>query len=240
MQKIILSPPVSNLIKIPGTSRIVGSYTFESRPGLWRNLTKLRKAPGGWYNRVGLRNPGIKKFNKSGIVSLAGFCVSDFEAMLYYLAEFDCVETVEFNISCPNADVVFVTPELVELANRLFGVPPIIKVPHALPLIDLIELADLGNCVLHISNTKSTPKGALSGRQLIDNNLDSIYHLKRFRPRTKVIAGGGIYNLDTLKLYASVGADHFSLSTVLFNPYATYKIISWSLKHQEPTEDKQS
>ena len=231
MEKIILSPPISNLIQIQGTSRIVGSYTLNKRTGLWRNLTTLRKSKGGWYNKVGLRNPGIAKFNKSGIVSLAGFCVSDFEAMLYCLADNKNVERVEFNISCPNAEVVFVTPELIELANELFG-KPIIKVPHGLDLDSLIELSELGDCIMHVSNTKPTNKGALSGKALIETNLNSIYELKKAKPEVEIIAGGGIYSLDTLKLYESVGADYFSLSTVLFNPLKTYKIIK-SFKNQE-------
>ena len=226
---------MSNLVQIKGTSRILGSYTLEPRPGLYRNITTLRKTKCGWYNNAGLRNPGINKLNKKGIVSLAGFSVNHFVSMLEIISGNPNVEGVEFNISCPNADIVHVTPEVLSLANQLFDTV-IIKVPHRLYLNSLIEIADMGECVLHISNSEKTYKGALSGLSLVDVNLRSIYDLKAARPDLKVIGGGGIYSVDILKEYQAAGADHFSLSSVLFNAYATYKILKWSFKNQEPTK----
>lgn len=224
MEKIIISPPISNLVKIKGTSRIVGSYTLNRRPGLWRNLTTLRKTSRGWYNRVGLRNPGIDKFNKSGIVSIAGLEEYAFEEMLYALSGNPNVEGIEFNVSCPNALVSQVNDNILTMARSMFGVV-IIKVPHLLNRLEILKLVDNVNCILHISNTKPTSRGALSGSSLVDTNLRSISYIKKERPDIEVIGGGGIYDIQTLKQYAAVGADYFSLSTVLFNPYKTYKII---------------
>ena len=65
INKVILSPPFSNIYpNIKGTTRIVGTYTLHKRKGMYRVLTTLRKTKFGWLNRVGLRNPGIRKFNK--------------------------------------------------------------------------------------------------------------------------------------------------------------------------------
>jgi len=225
MQRIILSPPISNLISIPGTSRILGSYTLEPRRGIWRNLTTLRLTEGGCYNKVGLRNPGIKNFNKSGIVSLAGFSIPDFECMLSRLAHHPKVEAVEFNISCPNASVVPIDRDVIALATRLFG-KPIIKVPHMADLRFLLELIDMGDIILHVSNSKATPRGALSGKELVSANLTTIRKIFKLRPDTEIIGGGGIYDLETLERYMNAGADYFSLSSVLYNPYKTYKIIT--------------
>ena len=147
------------------------------------------------------------------------------------------VEGVEFNISCPNADIVHINSEVFELANKLFDTV-IIKVPHRLYVNSLVEIADMGDCILHISNSEKTYKGALSGLSLVDVNLRSIYDLKKARPDKKVIAGGGIYNVDILKEYQAAGADHFSLSSVLFNAYATYKILKWSFENQETSKDQ--
>lgn len=224
MEKIILSPPISNLVKIKGTSRIVGSYTLNRRAGLWRNLTTLRKTSGGWYNRVGLRNPGVDKFNKSGIISIAGLEEFDFEEMLYALSGNPNVEGVEFNVSCPNALVSQVNEDILTMARSMFGIV-IVKAPHLIDRLALIKLVENVNCILHISNTKQTEKGALSGKQLVDTNLRTINFIKKERPNIEVIGGGGIYDIQTLRQYESVGADYFSLSTVLFNPYKTYKII---------------
>jgi hypothetical protein len=61
MKKLIFSPPFSNIFNFKSMTRIVGTYTARPRRGLWRVLTTLRKTKGGWYNRVGLRNPGIAR-----------------------------------------------------------------------------------------------------------------------------------------------------------------------------------
>ena len=224
MQKIILSPPFSNLINIQGTSRILGSYTVDSRPGLWRNITTLRPSVGGWYNKVGLKNPGIKSFDKPGIVSLAGFSLSDFEYMIEYLAYNPKVEAIEFNISCPNASIVPIDSAVIELTNKYFG-PPILKLPHNLEERYLLEFIDMGESILHISNSKPTSRGALSGKSLVETNLKTISNIKDIRSDVTIIGGGGIYDLDTLKRYMHAGADYFSISTVLLNPYKTYKLI---------------
>lgn len=226
MQKIILSPPISNLITVSGTSRIVGSYTLDQRSGLWRNLTTLRPTKDGWYNRVGLKNPGINKYNKAGIVSLAGFSASDYKKMLDTLAYNPKVEAVEFNISCPNAKVSIINSDIIKLATNLFG-RPIVKIPHGMHIDDICSLLEMGDIILHISNTKKTEKGALSGVKLIDVNLATIREVKKISPDTTIIGGGGIYSIATLEKYMHAGADHFSLSTVLLNPYRAYKIINY-------------
>lgn len=75
MQKIILSPPFSNLkiLSVPNTTRILGTYTLNQRKGLWRVLTTLKKIEGGWTNNVGLRNGGISKVpnTKGTIISFS-------------------------------------------------------------------------------------------------------------------------------------------------------------------------
>ena len=104
MNKILLSPPFSNiklLSNYKNTSRITGTYTLNPRPGLYRVLTTLKKIEGGWINNVGLRNPGIFKAN-SEIVSIAEMEKGDFELMLYILDQNPNVNSIEFNISCPN------------------------------------------------------------------------------------------------------------------------------------------
>ena len=65
MEKIILSPPFSNIYpNIKGCTRITGTYTLNRRRGMHRVLTTIRKTENGWLNSVGLRNPGIEKYNK--------------------------------------------------------------------------------------------------------------------------------------------------------------------------------
>ena len=80
--------------------------------------------------------------------------------------------------------------------------------------------------IIHISNSKKTNLGALSGKSLIEQNiLDIIYIKEKFGNDKKIIAGGGIYSYEDLIRYHNAGADYFSLSTSLINPFKTYNII---------------
>ena len=77
---------------------------------------------------------------------------------------------------------------------------------------------------MHISNTKSTQDGAMSGKCLIKKNIENIRFIKNIS-KQKVIAGGGIYSFKDFKKYYDAGADMFSLSTVLLNPIKSYFLI---------------
>ena len=46
-----------------------------------------------------------------------------------------------------------------------------------------------------------------------------------------VIGGGGIQDLQTIQKYKELGADHFSISTVLFNPIKSI-LLFWDLKNK--------
>lgn len=227
MQKIILSPPFSNLKILSNynkTSRIIGTYTLKPRPGLYKVLTTLRRTPTGWFNNVGLRNPGIHKVG-SGIVSIAELESGDYGLMMGLLASKKDVIGVEFNISCPNAGVLGVTSEVLEKANKLFKYV-IIKIPHEISDYSLMKLLGMGSFIVHVSNTKSVKGGAISGLELIERNLSTIKKIKILEPNRVIIGGGGIYSLDVLYKYMDAGADHFSLSTILINPYKSYKLIN--------------
>ena len=228
MRDIILSPPFSNLKLLslyPNTTRILGTYTLKKRRGLWRVLTTLKKTERGWVNNVGLRNGGIDSVpNKPHIISIAELEDGDWEAMLLTLSDKHKIQGVELNISCPNAKVKPIDQEALILAKALFK-QVIVKVPHDMELPRIFSMAERGVTTFHISNTKQTPQGALSGLELQKSNLDTISELKRWYPFVKVIGGGGIYSLEDLDRYRSSGADHFSLSTVLMNPIKTNRIV---------------
>ena len=226
MNKILLSPPFSNiklLSSYKNTTRITGTYTLSPRPGLYRVLTTLRKIKGGWVNKVGLRNPGILKAN-SGIVSIAEINVGDFEKMLNLLEATPNIEGVELNISCPNIDAIELRSEVLAVANRLFE-NVIVKVPHDISDDKLYALLEMGDFIIHVSNTKASPRGGISGRSLINRNISTIKKIKTFQAERKVIGGGGIYDLEVAKLYFDCGADFLSISTLLLNPYRAIKLM---------------
>ena len=230
---IILSPPFSNIYpQINNTTKIVGTYTLKKRKGLHRVLTTLKKTENGWLNNVGLRNPGIKNYNKkNSIISISILEENDFEIMLHclnYLKHEYNILGVEFNVSCPNHKVLQINEKMIQEVNKTIG-PAIVKVNHDINKDNLIKLCNLNSQFIHISNTKKTEAGALSGKDLQNKNMENIRFIKNLYPCKKIIAGGGIYSFYDLLSYKDAGAEFFSLSTILLNPYKTYKIINqWS------------
>ena len=58
----------------------------------------------------------------------------------------------------------------------------------------------------------------MSGSSLISYNNKLIKHIKEHYKDTIIIAGGGIQNINDIYYYKLLGADHYSVSTLLFNP----------------------
>lgn len=188
-------------------------------------MTTLKRVRGGWLNRVGLRNGGVKSIpNSPDIISISSLEEGDWDILLEELDKRENVIGVELNISCPNAIVKSATREVIEKSKLYFPIT-IVKVPHNADTSFVFSLIEIGASILHISNTKRTDQGSLSGIDLIDSNLDMIREIKKFYPEVKIIGGGGIYNLETLLRYKEAGADYFSLSTLLINPFKTYRLI---------------
>ncbi len=233
MEKIILSPPFSNVYpNIKGCTRITGTYTLNRRRGMHRVLTTLKKTENGWLNSVGLRNPGIKKFNKkNAIVSIAMQNISEWPCFLKIINQKKQkynILGIEFNVSCPNHNITNITSKIVEEAKTEFKYV-IIKIPHKSPAYLLDEFCNLNTDIIHVSNSKKTNLGALSGKSLIEQNISDITYIKeKFGDNKKIIAGGGIYSYADLIRYQKAGADYFSLSTSLINPFKTYNIIKQS------------
>lgn len=231
MKKIILSPPFSNLSIVkflyPNTTRIIGTYTLKKRRGLWRVLTTLRKTQFGWLNNVGLRNGGVDSIpNIPCIVSISLLDESDWGQIRDVLKTKNRLLGVELNVSCPNAQIKrFLDPKIIEDCKKMFSYV-IVKIPHQEKLERVLDIIDMGVEIIHISNTKPTSKGALSGLTLIPSNLDLIENLKEIRPDIEIIGGGGIYSPSILRAYQKAGSDYFSLSTCLLNPIKTWRIIN--------------
>ena len=83
----------------------------------------------------------------------------------------------------------------------------------------------------HCSNTIPVEKGGQSGKEIIKYNEETIPYIKETYKDTVVIGGGGIQDLQTIQKYKELGADHFSISTVLFNPIKSI-LLFWDLKNK--------
>ena len=226
---LFISPPFGTYLNLPNTISVKGSFTLEPRPGKWLQIIKTLRYSfkhKGWVNKIGLRNPGIdyaieKYKNTNKIVSIA---ILKREEINNFLEKIPDEMNLEINISCPNTDKHLINNDIHKFLNNKRRWC-IIKLS---PLSD-IKLVDKyyeqGFRQFHCSNTLPTNKvkdlkyeGGISGPILIPYTLKLVKNIKEKYSDTEVIAGGGIRDLQTLNLYKNAGADHFSVSTILFSP----------------------
>lgn len=229
MKKIILSPPFSNIYRNKLCSNIVGTYTSKKRRGLHRVITTLRPTKGGWFNQVGLRNPGIKslykKFKKGDIVSVYLENIKDWDIIFTSLQDLN-VDSIELNISCPNHIESGINQTIVNEAVNNFKTVSV-KIPHGVNFKFVNKFYNSGISLFHISNSSKTPYGGLSGTSLVYNNTRLIKQVKRdLKGNVKVIGGGGIYNSEIADMYLQAGADYLSLSTALLSPFKLKRLIN--------------
>ena len=207
----------------------------------------------GWINKIGLRNKGIdyaiRTYKKGQVISVA---ILKEEEIDEFIKKIPNDMNIELNISCPNLDKHLVSNNLDKFLNderewcivKLSvndDIDDLYKAGfrqfhccNTIPIKDMNSIGANGNTI-PIKEVQSKylfkqiffqPKsrGGLSGPALIPFVSKKIKDIKEKYPDTTIIAGGGIQNMDTLNLYKECGADYFSVSTLLFNPF---KFISF-------------
>ena len=234
---LFISPPFGNYIDLPYTKSIIGSFTLKNRPGLFSQIYKTLHYShkyGGWVNKIGLRNPGIdwaiSKYNdksifnfyKSNIISISILDVSEIDKLVEKIPN---DMNIELNISCPNVryttdtntDKKTIESELYKFIdkNREWCC---VKLSCNTNLSTIDNLYKQGFRKFHCCNTLPVSIGGVSGPILIPYTTKLIQNIKSKYPDCEVVAGGGIRDIETLKYYKKLGADHFSISTLLFNP----------------------
>ena len=100
---------------------------------------------------------------------------------------------VEFNISCPNVNQYYIDPSIIK---KHFHLELCICQTSTQPARSLLYKYFDTKAIYHISNTKKTDKGALSGLSLINQNLSTIKEIKALHSDIDIIGGGGIYTSD--------------------------------------------
>ena len=235
---LFISPPFGNYLTfLPYTTCIKGSYTVEHRPGLLPQIFKTlhySEIYGGWINKIGLRNPGIdygiSKYKPNNILSLAMLKDEDTKIFNDKLPR---DTNIEINVSCPNVRVQQVPPNIESLLSRerkwcIVKLSPLER-EHRID-----QLYELGFRQFHCCNTYPITLGGLSGPVLISFVADKIKYIKNKYKDCEVIAGGGIQNISILKYYKNLGADHFSVSSICFNPinfaWFYFQYIRYTLK----------
>lgn len=230
--KFLISPPFGNWIGHPNCTSVIGSLTWERRPGLiYHALKTVRKVDGGWINKIGLRNPGIRSiadFKSSCIYSLVGLEDGDWERML----EFCPIGlSVEVNLGCPNVHQYGIPSSVLKAYCEKFKV--IAKLPPTDKVDDIAAMCiETGVKFLHCCNTLPTSEGGVSGERLFHTNMPIVKRLSTRYPGT-IIAGGGIYSPEHVGYYKAAGASSFSLSTVWLTPWKVKHILNVGLGNQE-------
>ena len=240
--KLFISPPFGNYIefKHPNIYSIKGSYTLENRGGyvklLWRIVKTLRYSfkYGGWQNKIGLCNKGIDyalgkyndvdKFNESNVLSIA---ILDPNEIHTFNKKIPKKMNLEINVSCKNTKHELVCIGIEEFLNPERKWCSIKLAPDTnIQMVD--SYYQKGFRQFHCCNTlkKNELNGSLSGPILIPHTSKLVRSIREKYDDVEIVAGGGIRNIDTLCEYQRLGATHFSVSTLLFNPILFYMFHS--------------
>ena len=228
---VVISPPFGNYISLRDAVSVAGSFTAEPRQGLIRNTIKsFRKVEGGWVNKIGLRNPGIRHidFYPDKIYSVAPLVNWDYSTFYHHIPG-DMM--VELNLGCPNVEEQASEDlQALRVAFRTFvkkfrlvtvKLPPI---PHGMTLLGIAYQQGVRH--FHMCNTVPCERGGISGAQLRPHSLEAIRWTRRHMPSDiTIIGGGGIYKPEHVDLYREAGADCFSLSTVFMTPWRVRSIL---------------
>ena len=225
---LFISPPFGNYINLPKSTPIRGSFTLNERKGKWIQILKtLRYIPGmGWVNRIGLRNPGIdyaiKTYQKGEIISIAIMNKWEIEPILKKIPE---DMDIELNVSCPNTDKHMISNGLKPFLNKKRNWC-IIKLSPLESSLSIDRYYKEGFRQFHASNTLPTENGGLSGKKIKPYTKSTINYIKTMWNDTIIIAGGGIRTMKDIEEYKKAGADHFSVSSLCFNPIAFLKFYN--------------
>ena len=220
---LFISPPFGNYINLPNTKSIKGSFTLHSRNGLLLQIVKTLRysfEKQGWINQIGLRNKGIDwaikkyKFDKQAIVSIAIMEHNEIDILNKKIPD---TMDLELNISCPNVKNNLIHDDLYKFLNSDRKWCSI----KLSPLTD-ISLIDKyykqGFKKFHCCNTLPTKYGGLSGISIQQYSFKLINEIKSKYPDVEIIGGGGITTIDDIDKYNKYGANHYSISSLMFNP----------------------
>ena len=215
---LFISPPFGNYLDLKHTMSIRGSYTLNPRPGLLSQILKTLRYSfqrNGWINKIGLRNKGldyaIENYSTNSIISIAILNSKEIKSIHQKIPR---NMNIELNVSCPNHTVIGKDLGIFLNPQRKWC---ILKLSPLTTFCEIDKYYEQGFRQFHCCNTLPVPSGGLSGPSLIPITGMLVKYIKT-KKNVTVIAGGGIQNYHDVEYYKSLGADHFSISTLIFNP----------------------
>ena len=124
---------------------------------------------------------------------------------------------LELNISCPNVKNNLVHDDLYKFLN-LKRKWCIIKLSPSTDISLVDKYYNQGFRQFHCCNTLLTENGGLSGIAIQKYSFKLIEEIKNKYNDVEIIGGGGITTLDDIMKYKKYGAQHYSISSLMFNP----------------------
>ena len=231
--KIFISAPFGNYINSEQTISVHGTFTRNPRGNrLWSVLKSLRydRRLGGWVNKLGLPNPGLRagleRHIRGEVLSIAETKRGDFQKMNNIIP---LNQSLEINFSCPNLKKRLPLDGasiFTKVKSREWCIAKLSPLTDGDELEFVIE--HLGFKQIHLSNTLPLPngRGGLSGATLKPYTLELIDLVReRWGDSVTVIAGGGVTDFSGVMDYLLAGANHVSLGSVCFNPFKLRKLL---------------
>lgn len=216
-----ISPPFGMRTGYRSGIRVMGTYTREARPGWWKQtLRTLRKVPGGWRNKIGLRNPGIDsigfdEFDPDRVYSVAALEPHDW----MYFTRIPQWAMLELNVGCPNTDTCDISDQdLAFLVDRYAGLA--VKYGPFVNMDTIRRHHEIGVRRVHLSNTVPSALGGISGSEVKKYNLPQVKAVRDMNlSDLHITAGGGVYLPSDVWDYVSAGAHSISLATIFLTPW---------------------
>ena len=231
--KIFISAPFGNYIKPVECVPVTGTFTRNPRGNrLWSVLKTLRynRKLGGWVNKLGLPNPGLRagldRHIRGEVLSIAETKRGDFQKMNNIIP---LNQSLEINFSCPNLGKKLPLDSasiFTKVKSRKWCIAKLSPLTDGDEIEFVIE--HLGFKQIHLSNTLPLPnnKGGLSGATLKPYTLELIELVReRWGDSVTVIAGGGVSDFSGVMEYLLAGANHVSIGSVCFNPFKLRKLL---------------
>lgn len=230
MTPFLISPPFGTYFNHPEATPVLGSFTLHRRPGRWYKTLQFfwdnwnRPVPGGYCNRIGLRNPGIASiFDHHDVrgryYSLVGLADDDWKIMLSIIdAHVNTHVRFELNLGCPNVHEYGIEYADLEAFCRRYwcGVKLPADMDKAMKIAEMAVKA--GAHFLHAGNTVASEWGGLSGAAAKAVNLPIVEALARAFPDIHIVGGGGNYTYRDILDYNHGGAVSYSLATAWMHP----------------------
>ena len=234
----------TNLVNLNTLGAIITKgITLEPRDGA--DQPRLCEIPQGMINRIGLQNPGVKKFIAEKmpflrtlklpvIVNICGSTVEEYQKLAKILDTVEGIAAVEINISCPNTKeggMLFgqdprLAFKVVSAVRKTTSLPIITKLtPAVTSIVQIAEAAvKAGTNALSAINTMPALSfvngqimlGGQSGPSIRPIALRFIYELARAKLGVPLIGCGGIMTWQDVVEFLMVGAQAVEIGTATF------------------------